>query len=244
MSPIYVPGKVVLAKTYVEGDRNYSNVSLLLHGDGTNGSTTITDNSPTPKTVTAVGNAQISTAQSKFGGASIAFDGAGSPVDRVVLPFNDGTTTFGSANFTVEGWVYRNNTSDSLLLVGQGDLASVSTSSFVLYLGSIVSDFYIGGSVLTCASPSPSAATWAHVAWTRSGGTVRSFLNGSLVGSNASFGTLSINQGVGQSASLGSSFTGAAPFNGYIDDLRITKGVARYTATFTPPTAPFADAQY
>jgi hypothetical protein len=56
-------------------DPQFGSVSLLLHGDGTNGSTTITDNSPTPKTVTAVGNAQISTAQSKFGGASILFDG-------------------------------------------------------------------------------------------------------------------------------------------------------------------------
>jgi hypothetical protein len=51
-------------------DPNFANVSLLLYGNGINGSTSITDNSPSPKTVTAVGNAQISTAkQSKFGGA-------------------------------------------------------------------------------------------------------------------------------------------------------------------------------
>ena len=55
----------------------FSNVSLLLHGDGTNGSTLIKDSSPRMNTVTAVGNAQISTAQSKFGGSSIAFDGTG-----------------------------------------------------------------------------------------------------------------------------------------------------------------------
>ena len=231
----------ITPQTKVPVDPFRSQVSLLLHGDGTNSSTTITDNSPSPKTVTAVGNAQISTAQSKFGGASIAFDGAGSPVDRVVLPFNDGTTTFGSANFTVEGWVYRNNTSDSIFLTGQGDLQTVATSSFVLYLGSTTSDFYLGASPFSCTSPSPAATTWAHVAWTRSGGTVRSFLNGSLVGSNASLGALSINPGITQPASLGSNYLGGAPFNGYIDDLRITKGVARYTANFTPPAAPFPD---
>ena len=60
-----------------ETDPYRSQVSLLLHGDGANGSTTIVDSSPSPKTVTAVGNAQISTTQSKFGGSSLAFDGAG-----------------------------------------------------------------------------------------------------------------------------------------------------------------------
>jgi hypothetical protein len=71
--PIYTPGKVTLAKGQpVPVDlQGFGSVSLLLHGNGTNGSTTITDNSPSPKTVTAVGNAQISTAQSKFGGASM-----------------------------------------------------------------------------------------------------------------------------------------------------------------------------
>ena len=87
------------------------NVSLLLHGNGTNGSTTITDSSPTPKTVTAVGNAQISTAQSKFGGASIAFDGTG---DYATVP-SASAFDFGTADFTVEAWVYRNN-SDNIAL--------------------------------------------------------------------------------------------------------------------------------
>ena len=58
-------------------DPDFANVSLLLHGDGTNGSTTIVDSSSSSKTVTAVGDAQISTAQSKFGGSSIYFDGTG-----------------------------------------------------------------------------------------------------------------------------------------------------------------------
>ena len=83
-------------------DQVFNNVSLLLHGDGTNGSTTITDSSLTPKTVTAVGNAQISTAQSKFGGASIAFDGTG---DYLTVPDN-ADFEFGSGNFTIEGWIY------------------------------------------------------------------------------------------------------------------------------------------
>ena len=80
-------------------DPYFSNVSLLLHGDGTNGSTTIIDSSPLPKTVTAFGNAQISTAQSKFGGSSIAFDGTG---DSLTIP----AITF-AGDFTLEAWLYK-----------------------------------------------------------------------------------------------------------------------------------------
>jgi hypothetical protein len=87
-------------------DPVFNNVSLLLHGNGTNGSTTITDNSPSPKTVTAVGNAQISTAQSKFGGASIAFDGSG---DYLTV-LNSSQFNFGVDDFTIEAWFYRTST--------------------------------------------------------------------------------------------------------------------------------------
>ena len=75
-------------------DPQFGSVSLLLHGDGANGSTTIVDSSPTPKTVTAFGDAQISTAQSKFGGASIAFDGTGD-----YLSANDGDLVLGTGSF-------------------------------------------------------------------------------------------------------------------------------------------------
>ena len=92
----------------VERDPFFANVSLLLHGDGTNGSTTIVDSSPSPKTVTAVGDAKISTAQSKFGGASIGFDGSG---DSLAAPAS--ISHFGTGDFTIELWIYRNNAGTS-----------------------------------------------------------------------------------------------------------------------------------
>jgi hypothetical protein len=92
---------LTLRKGYIEGDRNFSNVSLLLHGDGTNGSTTIIDSSPSPKTVTAVGNAQISTAQSKFGGASLLFDGSG---DGAIISTGLNDFTMTSNTYTLEAW--------------------------------------------------------------------------------------------------------------------------------------------
>ena len=93
-----------IRKSYIAtvGD---STVSLLLHMDGANNSTTFTDRSYSPKTVTAFGNAKISTAQSKFGGASAAFDGSGDYIE-----FDRGTDLqFGAGDFTIEGWVNLNS---------------------------------------------------------------------------------------------------------------------------------------
>jgi hypothetical protein len=95
---------IITGSEKYETDPYRSQVSLLLHGDGTNGSTTIVDSSPSPKTVTAVGDAQISTAQSKFGGASIAFDGNGDYLDAS----SSNQYAIGTEDFTVEGWVYFN----------------------------------------------------------------------------------------------------------------------------------------
>ncbi|MEL0120796.1 MAG: LamG domain-containing protein, partial [Opitutae bacterium] len=78
-------------------DQYFYSTSLLLKGDGTNGSTTIVDSSPSPKTVTAVGNAQISTAQSKFGGSSIKLSEAG----NTGHVFVDQTPAFGTEDWTI-----------------------------------------------------------------------------------------------------------------------------------------------
>jgi hypothetical protein len=236
MSPIYVPGKVVLAQTYTEGDRNFSNVSLLLHGNGANGSTTIVDSSPTPKTVTAVGNAQISTAQSKFGGASIAFDGTG---DYLTVP-NNADLNVGTGDFTVELWLYRISAllnTDALLSKGGSNIfigIDASTSKIV------VSHYAVA--VVFTSSAAISNGTWYHFALCRSGTAIKMYINGAeqaATTSSANFTSTSV-------LAIGADIldTNGQRFNGYIDDLRITKGVARYTANFTPPVAPFADAQY
>jgi hypothetical protein len=208
-----------------------SNVSLLLHGDGTNGSTTIIDSSPTPKTVTAVGNAQISTVQSKFGGAGIAFDGTG---DYLTVPSNLGFA-FGAQDFTVEAWVYFGNLTSFNSIASTRDSNNTITgwtiglnSSEALYF--YTNTFNIQGSAL-------SQNTWHHIAAARSGTSLKMFANGTQAGSTATDSRDYTNQ----TFAVGATIDGNQVFNGYIDDLRITKGIARYTANFTPPTAPFPD---
>jgi hypothetical protein len=224
-------------------DPNFANVSLLLHGDGTNGSTTITDNSPSPKTMTAVGNAQISTAQSKFGGASILFDGSG---DRITTPSNS-DFAFGTGDFTVEAWVRETSRVQyaSLLEIG------THLSNGIIFLtnsgggsGSNIGTYVTvpgGPSNFFGVKASASTGVWSHVAYVRSSGLLTCYVDG-VGGSAVSLGQNLTSTSTITIGSRADGTGGNYDFNGYIDDLRITKGVARYTANFTPPTAPFPDA--
>jgi hypothetical protein len=243
--------KLNLRKNYIPLDASYSSVSLLLHGNGANGSTTITDSSPSPKTVTAVGNAQISTAiADPFGNSTrgvLAFDGSG---DYLTAPDNDGFE-FGSGNFTIESWIYATaGTNTFRCLIAKSSRSDGSGSgSFVLQISSanklqmlFDSDAGILFDIDRQGTTTITLNSWHHMALTRSGTTFRGFLNGILEVSAVSSIALVNNAEVltiGALGYLAGSFVSF--FTGYIDELRITKGVARYTANFTPPTAPFPD---
>jgi len=212
-------------------DPDYSSVSLLLHGNGTNGSTTITDNSPSPKTVTAVGNAQISTAiADPFGNSTrgvLAFDGTG---DSLTIP---GSQDFVfPIDFTVEIWVYPTNTTATNQNIINID--NFASGILIRYRSVDYSDdIYVlnaGGIFIT---PEIIANKWNHIALTRSGATVRAFVNG-VVDIQIITVSGTVNAAAG-SVAIGSSYTG------YMSNIRCTKNVARYTANFTPPTAPFPD---
>jgi hypothetical protein len=228
MSPIYVPGKVTLRQTYVAGDQYFNETSLLLHCNGANGSTTITDSSRFANTVTAVGNAQISTTQSKFGGASIAFDGTG---DYVQL-LNSDLLAFGTGDYTIEMWIYGTDNATGRRIIelsgnGEGNLAVVGTT--IQYYNGTFNDSSSSNVIV--------ANSWQHIALSRQAGTARVYVDGTVRVSRAA--PLSTSQ---RSLYIGG--LNAVPFVGYMDEIRITKGVARYTANFTPPTAPFADGYY
>jgi hypothetical protein len=178
-----------------------------------------------------VGNAQISTAQSKFGGSSMYFDGTG---DRLVGA-NNPNVNIDAGDFTIEGWIYcaTPTTTNSIVAKGFG-----AAGGYMLWVQSTLRMrvYNAAGTQFNAASTGTiSANTWTHVAAVRNGGTITLYINGVADGSVAYTGT-STNSAVIEVGSYGA---GSADFSGYIDDLRITKGVARYTANFTPPTAAF-----
>jgi len=220
----------------VGGDPDYTSVTLLLHLDGTNGSTTITDNSTPPKTLTAQGNAQISTAQSKagFGGASLLLDGTGD-----YLSGTDAGFAFGTGNFTVELMVYPVGTGSYKTLIATRNGGGAFTDRWTIGVGPSQEAFiYTNGFIVTTSNSVLPANTWTNIAVTRSGTDVKIFINGTQSGStgtnsqNLTYSTLGV----------GANSDGVDSFNGYIDEVRITKGIARYTANYTAPVAPFLDA--
>ena len=188
-----------------------------------------------------VGNAQISTTQSKFGGSSMYFDGTG---DGLKQPTSQNSNWyFGSGDMTIECWAYFNSVTGYQTLVdfrttGGGGFSS---SSFVLWVDAGTLSFYAGA--YNTASPllsggSISTGQWYHIAVSRYGGTTKLFLNGNQTATttNAWAQTVSSTDilSIGATTDVSSNY-----LNGYIDDLRITKGIARYTQNFTPPTAAF-----
>lgn len=206
-------------------DEYFANVSLLLHMDGSNGSTTFTDSRSTPKTITVNGNSQISTAQSKFGGASGLFDGSGDYLEVAGL-------TLGTSDFTMECWVRLASITDCAIF-NQGN--SDSTGSYCLAVNSANGKvyFYADNSSRFSSVGALSVDTWSHVALVRAGNDYKLFIDGTLDGSytgthNHSSTPFKIAKGFG----------GIAELNGYIDETRITT-VARYAANFTPATAAF-----
>lgn len=179
-----------------------------------------------------VGNAQISTSVKKYGTGSMAFDGTG---DWLLLP-DSANLQFGSGNFTIEGWVYLSTTGTAKGIVGKG----ASTTGWLVSINSSNQLVFTDGSTATTGATALSATTWYYFAVVRNGtatGNVKIYLNGTADATSSGAITTSYTQT--NSMYVGADRTGTNAMNGYIDDLRITNGVARYTANFTPPTSAF-----
>jgi hypothetical protein len=206
---------------------NISNTSLLLNATNAG----IPD--ATAKNVLeTVGNAQISTAQSKFGGSSMAFDGTG---DYIVQPTNF-SYGYGTGDFTIEFWLRLNTTSIQTIF---SNLTSAASTNPHIYISSTL--YYYTANAIRITGASLSAGQWYHIAVCRASGSTRLFVNGTQSGSTY---TDANNYGTTAPLGIGTYWASGSPvttdtLNGYIDDLRITKGYARYTTNFTPPTQAF-----
>jgi len=221
-----------------ETDPYFSNVVLLLHMGGNNGSTTFFDDSSIANIVTASGNAQISTAQTKWGLSSALFDGNG---DYLTASPN-AAFAFELGDFTFETWIYLSAApaSPGAAIYDSDTLNSGNGSrfnAFVLILDpnrklTVYSGAGFRGTTVTAVPLNQ----WSHIALVRSGYTWSFYIDGMRDATRFDYvANLSVNRcTVGRVADSASYY-----LNGYIDELRVTKGVARYTSNFTPPTAAF-----
>jgi hypothetical protein len=241
------PGSVILPLTTIAvtalapvigvTDPDLSSVSLLLPFDGANDSTTITDYSPNPKTLTVYGSARIRTEQSQWGGSSFRSFGGADALQATSSDF-----AFGTGVGTVEFWlrpILSNATNfGRIIQVGDFPLAGAwqlvrqtSTNPLRLLL-----DLTTGSGTGLRLEPTTtlSSSAFTHVALTFNRPTVSIYVAGTSVASgsynyNLTRTDLSILNDTNRNIGL----------DAWIDDLRITKGVVRYTGNFTPPPGPF-----
>ena len=181
-----------------------------------------------PKSIFANGGAKISTTHSKFGNTSIYLNGVNSFLTVASQPdFN-----FGSSNFTIELWVYcTTNTGVNQMLVEM----RTTTPQFspLLYLQSDLRPGFFVNGILCISGTSPiSMNAWTHIALSKSGMSTKMFVNGVQSGTTYT----DTNNYIQSPVRIGARYDGTSLFNGYIDDVRISKGVGRYTDTFIPPT--------
>lgn len=216
-------------------DPFFSSVSLLLHMDGSDGSTTFLDSSPSPKTVTAHGAAQVVTAVSRFGGASASFANAGRLEIASASAGPDGTE-----DFTVEFWI-RFASAPNYPVPFTAPTRTTGALQFALNASNIYAGRLDAGWLVENAphTMTTNNTQWHHLAMVQDATSFRLYQDGILLGSGArsSFvGTAGVAIG-------GAGWASPQSFDGWIDELRITRGVARYTgSTITVPTAPFPNA--
>lgn len=221
-----------------ETDPYFSSVVALLHFDGVDAATTITD--VKGHTFTANGNAQLNNGQAKFGATSAQFDGT----DDSISSADHVDWEMGSGDFTMEFWVrFASVAAGTNSLLSKIDSAATDYMSFgilrsaatlVFYASADGASFFING--VSFAS-GLSVNTWYHVAVNRTGTAWRGYIDGvgtALATSSSSIQNSAFSLRIGGPPDSDS-------FNGWIDELRITKGVGRYPANFTRPAFPFPD---
>jgi len=206
-------------------DPHWALVTMLLHFNGSNGSTTFTDE--VGHTMAVASPAQISTAAFKFGGASGLFDGVAGFINATT-----GADFEFAADLTIECWIKPVNTSDVGVIFDSRVSGPTSTGLVVYKSGSTINLFTSNGARLV--SPPITAGVWVHIALVRASGVFRMYING--VGGSTYSNAINMTDG---RCYIGRDSTAAALYwNGNIDEFRITK-YARYTADFAPQTAQF-----
>jgi len=178
-----------------------------------------------------VGTAQINTSVAKFGAGSMYFDGSS------YLTGKSSTNFSFTGDFTIECWVYLTTASGTkTIFTNRSSYANLTGLAWATQSGSAALSIYTNSGFSAASSTAITTNTWTHVALTRSGSTITQWLNGVSVANvtNSSSFTDAL-------CYIGANNSAAEYWPGYIDDFRITNGIARYSNTFTVPTTVFPD---
>ena len=215
------------------GDQYSSSVVLLLTGDGVDGSRNFVDSSPNPKSILSfsdlngTGYPLQTTRVKKFGTGSIDFNGVSSFYAQA-----SNTDFVLGGDFTIEGWLWVNTENEA----GYQTIWELNDyrNGILFRFGSSNDNFYVNGvRRINRIVPYFPRLQWNHFAVVRSGSTISVYANGSAISSFTESGVINSGSGpirFGESNHTGYQFS--PPM--YLDEFRITKGIARYTGNFTP----------
>ena len=221
-------GSTVLASGTVESVENVDgNTRLIFDGKVTGWVTNLDRES---KTINLTGNTQISTAQKKFGTGSLYFDGTG---DYATIS-SASDFGFGTGNFTMEGFFRFDNVTGTKYLFDFRDTSSATKPS--LYLDDDNVKVGVGASAVITGTSTILANTWYHIAVAKSNDGTKLFINGSQDGSTYNDTN---NYGTAAPFSIGADFNNSNVIEGYVDEVRITKGLPRYLSSYSTPSAEF-----
>ena len=219
------------------GEVHFPKNILHMPFDGSNGATSTSDVSNQNNTVT-VNGAQISSAQSKFGGTSLLLDGSN---DYLSIGGSEWNSNLNSGDFTVEFWIRLDSLGESRIITNYNGSNGWGVAMWSGGGGTNYFDgyWYNGGWQyiqygLSGNYTTPSVDTWYHLAFVRNGNDWSLYLNGTAENTRTLSGSIT-SSSLG-ALELGRRYLADQYVDGYIDDLRITKGLARYTSNFTPPT--------
>jgi hypothetical protein len=223
-------GQLKPAATTEAGDTHFSKVTAMFNFDGIDGDTTTSglDASNKNLTLSYSSGDQLSNTQKKFGATSLYV------ADNVTISTSDGFD-MGTGDFTTEAWYYFTSFSSSFGIWDQWTGSSSGNSQVWMSSGSAgTMKWYYNGSSILSSSTTLSTGQWYHIVLTRHGGTLKFYINGTVDSSTQSF---TGDYGKSGTVYLGDQHAGGggAPLY-YVDDLRVTKGLARYTGNFTAPT--------
>lgn len=214
---------------------------LLLQSETTHGSTTFTDTgggTNCPHTISVYGNTEHSTDQAKFGSSSIHFDGTG---DYLTVP-DSVDWDFGTGDFTIDFWFnFAALKNQNSFMDGRATLSiSPWTLNYFGPSGVFPNQFSWYDGIdhrLTFGNPAISTGSWHHLALVRSSGTLRLYVDGTYYLSRADSVNYTKSGGV---LTIGKALDANVEINGYMEEIRISKGIARWTENFTPPTGPYS----
>lgn len=209
--------------------------SLLLHMEGSDASTTIQDTSSNFHTVTANGDAQIDTAQRKFGSASCLFDGTG---DYLTIPDDD--SFYLEQNWTIQCWVRFNDVSGEQLFYHQRTTTNTNETYLSFQGGTPALVFQIDNGTYTKTWPwSPSVNTWYHVAVCRDKDNFYAFIDGQMIGTPGKNGTDLDDES--DDVNIGRKSDGSGYFDGWLDEFIVHKDRCVYHENFIVKNTAYTD---